>query len=409
MVKKTLLALILLILSSVSQASSVFGGSTSSGTTLSGGIANRYTLWNTSSTLTNSQWGSDSNGNLLYLGSGKGTKDLALVAMNGTNTGLFLDATFGRPTVTLGGTVIAAFGGNPELYLYDGFGTANGMGIRPNGTIDSFGTGPTALLFSAPTGSNQSGFTANIAGIGTLWSVVATPNTNATDPLEIFHSGNYGSAGGGGSAVGDDIDFLTVNRGGGVSVGATWARANSFTAHARPDWSGPGGTTTANSSTTITGSGTNFTNDFGVGDYVALSSAASTFGYISAIASDTSMTVSTALGNGTSQTFIRRQAPFSTYDRSGNMLTAVDPFGRQRVRTATNGNAGTSTCNGSTEVTVNNTAITASTIIILTEQATGGTPLGDTYVSSRVAGTSFGFKCAVGDTSTVGYVLFEPI
>ncbi len=69
---------------------------------------------------------------------------------------------------------------------------------------------------------------------------------------------------------------------------------------------------------------------------------------------------------------------------------------------------GTLTLNGSTEVTVTTTAVTATSRIFLTIQAPGGTPAGIAYVSSRVASTSFGVKGIVADTSTVAWLIVEP-
>jgi hypothetical protein len=66
------------------------------------------------------------------------------------------------------------------------------------------------------------------------------------------------------------------------------------------------------------------------------------------------------------------------------------------------------TLNGATEVTVNTTAVTANSNIFLTGNVVGGTPLGVAYVSSRVAGTSFGVKGAATDTSVVAWLIVEP-
>lgn len=74
------------------------------------------------------------------------------------------------------------------------------------------------------------------------------------------------------------------------------------------DVSNIGGTTTANASTTITGSGTTFTTSLGIGDRISLSSSSAAYGTVTAIASDTSLTVSVALGNGTSQTINVKRA-----------------------------------------------------------------------------------------------------
>ena len=69
---------------------------------------------------------------------------------------------------------------------------------------------------------------------------------------------------------------------------------------------------------------------------------------------------------------------------------------------------GRATCNGTTAVVVNSGFVTAASNIFLTEQIPGGTPSGAPYVFSRVAGTSFSFKCAASDTSTVAYFIVEP-
>lgn len=62
------------------------------------------------------------------------------------------------------------------------------------------------------------------------------------------------------------------------------------------------GTTTNNASTTLTGSGTAFLSELDIGDRVSLSSASSTFAYVNSRASNTSVGLSVALGDGTSQT-----------------------------------------------------------------------------------------------------------
>lgn len=78
------------------------------------------------------------------------------------------------------------------------------------------------------------------------------------------------------------------------------------------------------------------------------------------------------------------------------------------IKEGSNATMGTATANGATEVTVSTTKVTATSRIQLTCQAPGGTPSGIYYVSSRSAGTSFGFKSVALDTSTVGWIIFEP-
>lgn len=59
-------------------------------------------------------------------------------------------------------------------------------------------------------------------------------------------------------------------------------------------------------------------------------------------------------------------------------------------------------------ITVTDANVTANTIIMLTEQSTGGTA-GSVRVSSRTAGTSFVITSTSGtDTGTVGYCMIEP-
>jgi hypothetical protein len=68
------------------------------------------------------------------------------------------------------------------------------------------------------------------------------------------------------------------------------------------------GTTTASASTTITGSGTTFLDDVRVGDKIALSSVPGTFSLVTVVTNDTTLTVATALGDGSSQLIsVRRQ------------------------------------------------------------------------------------------------------
>ena len=77
---------------------------------------------------------------------------------------------------------------------------------------------------------------------------------------------------------------------------------------------GATGVTAADSDTTITGTLTDFDNDFAVGDSIYLSSATSTYATISSIANSTSMVVGTALGDGTSQTLYNRNRVSAALD-----------------------------------------------------------------------------------------------
>ena len=87
------------------------------------------------------------------------------------------------------------------------------------------------------------------------------------------------------------------------------------------------GTTTANNSTTITGVSTFFLKDVGIGDRISLSSAATTYGIVTSIASDTSLVVATALGNGSSQTINITKSFFRVQDYSAITKLIVNDLG----------------------------------------------------------------------------------
>jgi len=98
-----------------------------------------------------------------------------------------------------------------------------------------------------------------------------------------------------------------------------------------------GGTTTANASTSITGTGTAFYRDLGVGDRISLSSAPATYATVTAIASDTSLTVDAALGNGTSQTINRKSGILRLNDAANAVSLMVNDQGRVGIGTVSPG------------------------------------------------------------------------
>lgn len=78
-----------------------------------------------------------------------------------------------------------------------------------------------------------------------------------------------------------------------------------------------------------------------------------------------------------------------------------------QVAEGTNAKQGTAVLAAGSSV-VANTSVTASSRILLTSNADGGTP-GFVRVSARTAGTSFTITSSSGtDTSTVAYQIFEP-
>lgn len=79
--------------------------------------------------------------------------------------------------------------------------------------------------------------------------------------------------------------------------------------------------------------------------------------------------------------------------------------GKITFLTSANKPAGSATLVGGT-VTVSNTIVTASSIIMLTRRVSGGTPGYLTY--TRTAGTSFTVTSTSGtDTSTFDYIIFN--
>lgn len=95
-------------------------------------------------------------------------------------------------------------------------------------------------------------------------------------------------------------------------------------------------------------------------------------------------------------------------DGSWTLSGVVNFNAAVKVKEGTNCRMGTATLNGTTEVTVTTTAVASTSRIQLTINAPGGT-VGSPYVSSRSAGTSFGVKStAVGDTSTVAWLIVDP-
>lgn len=98
-----------------------------------------------------------------------------------------------------------------------------------------------------------------------------------------------------------------------VSFGAAVGQKAARIQFAAPPDGTIAGTTVANASTTITGSGTAYLTDLGIGDRISLSSAPGTYATVTAIASNTSLTVSAALGNGTTQTIAYKRA-IARYD-----------------------------------------------------------------------------------------------
>lgn len=100
-------------------------------------------------------------------------------------------------------------------------------------------------------------------------------------------------------------------------------------------------------------------------------------------------------------------APTGTGTPADIVLETRNSTGTLKINGGANEQCGMAVLVGGT-VVVNNTKITANSIILLTSQADGGTP-GFVRISARSAGTSFTILSSSGtDTSTIGWLIIEP-
>jgi len=121
-------------------------------------------------------------------------------------------------------------------------------------------------------------------------------------------------------------EAMRIVSNGNVGIGST-TKLSRFTVSAPADKTNIGGTTTANASTTITGVSTTFLSSLGIGDRISLSSAAATYATVIAIASNTSLTVSAALGDGTSQTINKKASVFRLDNSAGAVAMVMNDLG----------------------------------------------------------------------------------
>ena len=63
--------------------------------------------------------------------------------------------------------------------------------------------------------------------------------------------------------------------------------------------------------------------------------------------------------------------------------------------------------NGTTNVSVSDTSVTANSVVILSLKTAGGSTIGPAYVFSLTPGTGFSIKSQVGDTSTYNYLIIN--
>lgn len=125
-----------------------------------------------------------------------------------------------------------------------------------------------------------------------------------------------------------------------------------------------------------------------------------TYNQASGTASNTDFLINrtqTAVGSG-AQLLIDAQV-------GGTSQFSVSNNGRISVKQASNGSAGTFTLS-SGSATVNNTSVTADSVIVFTIKTSSGTP-GATRVSATSVGTSFTITGAAGDNSTYNYIILN--
>ncbi len=230
-------------------------------------------------------------------------------------------------------------------------------------TMAAFGSSPntdgasisSSTLTLQPASSTQPGgvsaTTQSFAGAKTFTAITKVQYNQSSDYAELDIKNTSGNGGLGIGALGNDgaflqevnsTEFINLKTGQATAVqfaGDQWefggiaprlSRPNGITGFTVRQWAdntNVGGTTTANATTSIVGSGTAFLVNFAVGDRVALSSATSTYATITAIADDTHMTVDAALGNGTSQTFRRKRAMMAVVDNTGAQAGLVNDQG----------------------------------------------------------------------------------
>lgn len=385
------------------------GSGSSAGVVFTGaGHANSLTKFTAPTVLGESKWiEGATNGEFQFnnFTAAKGSKTAPLVSLNGSSTsaaGLFTNSSNELNLSSGGGHILnldsAATNildaANPTVNYVRVLNSSGNLGFVMNGA-------GTQYTFTPVSGAANARINIQGASGESNMTLIAYPSSNATTPyLGVLQNQN-------------DAFIVTnvvgsANGAASVGIGTPLTKNNALTVTGYADITNVRGTTTANATTSITGTNTKFTNDFGIGDWVSTSNAATTYARVLTLGSSTAMTVSANLGDGTTTSFNKRQALQSWRLSTGAVVAEVDPNGKFGLSSASNKTAGTGTCNGSTEVTVNNTQITTTTHISISYLVPAGGATVAPFVSARVAGTSFGFKCTAADTtSTISYTLTE--
>lgn len=249
-------------------------------------------------------------------------------------TGMYFPTAASRIGFASGGSLVATVesfgfsvltpGGSSGLYLY-----ASGTTFY----IENINSSISTMKFNSG-GFNNGLFTWDFTQAGTsgnTWSIYGCSGASGGMDVGSYSIRNQGS---GSFIFGMTAkDAVWIGRAGtsdkfGNNSGTT------LTVMARPNITNVGGSTTANASTTIEhGSGTSsvansFTRNFGVGDQISLSSAASTYATILSITDEDTLVTDIALGDGTSQTMNRKWAIQGWLKADGTYAAMMSPDGR---------------------------------------------------------------------------------
>jgi hypothetical protein len=192
----------------------------------------------------------------------------------------------------------------------------------------------------------------------------------------------------------------------------TTTNMSSLSVRAVPDGT-ISGTTVANNTTTITGASTVYTTQLAVGDRVALSSSPTTYATVLSVSSNTSMTVSSAIGDGTSQTILVKKSIANFADTNGlsrffindegNIgIGTTSPYAKLSVAGQIVGAYFTATTTtASTFPYASTTALSASTICITTDCRTSWpSSSGSAFPYTT---TTFGATTANATSTLIGF------
>lgn len=279
----------------------------------------------TGTLIQDSSWVIGDDGRLQYTGATAGTAASPLLRLTTGNTGFYTGTD--QLNLSLSGTRYHQW--DLSTYtLYHSTAT-NYLEINHAGTIANFrGNGlQNAFGFQCINSSSQV-----VQYFGTQGSIDLWQWSYLTDNTSTGYRGTwYFYQNPTSSPASIDMTVMTGTRAGAFAIGEGSQKSVKFSVWNIPDTSNIGGTTTANAATTITGSSTAFLEQLGIGDRISLSSDAATYSYVSAIASNTSLTVASALGDGTSQTINRKRGISSWFNASGTIVALLDDRGTLTV------------------------------------------------------------------------------